>query len=218
MSAFERIFRRPNLDRQWKWPLILIMTVVAGFVVWGLFRIFGIFGFVFAAPVIGWVGGFWLIEGAAAGLRWLQWVPLSDWHGKYYAFEGHHIRCIELDGGLWAVDKDVLAVIGLSASSSQLGLYEPDEYARITDTAWSALSEAGVRRLLSKSAHPSAKKFLYWFTRDVYAPYANRRAREAGSALAGTHPAIGVTVDTMPTPPALQRKPAPPTNDSEQVR
>jgi hypothetical protein len=165
---------RPIPDTAWKWPLIWGITALFGGFAWLAWRYFGPIGFLLTVPFIGIVGAHWLVEGGAAGIRWLSWMPYAQWQGRYIAFEGQHLRYVEIDDALWFVDRDILAVIGLARGSARLGLVDATQYARIEGTPWFGLSQAGIERLLLKSPHPLAAKFLLWLRRDVFAPHQRR--------------------------------------------
>jgi hypothetical protein len=197
---------RPLPDTEWKWPLIVAISVIAGLVMWGLIHVFGLFGFVFALPLAAFPVAMLVLEGGAAGIRWLQWAPYAEWQGLYYNFEGYHLRGYDVEGELWFVDRDVLAVLGLRKRSALVGLFSTRERARIADTPWFGLSQAGIERLLMKSPHPLAKRFLVWFQREVFAPHAKRKELDRLALYGGRPPPV---VDILPTPPALQERPKP---------
>lgn len=200
---------KPFPDAPWKWPLIWSLTGFGALTAYALWRLFGTMGYgpvglVLSAPVVGLAITHWLIEGGAMGISWLRWMPWAAWQGKYYGFEDHHLRVVEIDGELWFVDRDVLALLGLRKSSKLLTLYSGHEHARLAGTPWFGFSRAGIERLLSKSVHPLAKKLRYWFEREVYAPHAAKRQRER-EALYGAP--VQPLPDVLPAPPAVASPP-----------
>jgi hypothetical protein len=127
-------------------------------------------------------------------------MPYAEWQGHYYAFEGQQIRAIVVDDALWFVDRDVLAVLQTKRGRVRQ-LYGAHEYARMPGTVWFGFSEAGLKRLLSKSLHADAKRLAFWFERDVLLPHRNKIERNR-IALHGAPAAV--MPDVLPEPPGLK--------------
>ena len=120
----------------------------------------------------------WFASRAAIGLglglvRHARHSALEDWHGRYYEFQGVHLRCFEDEGELVFLEEDLLAVLGREGSSLT-ALFGPDERIRDASGNW-GLTPRGCERLLRKAAHREAGPLLRWLQRQAYEPHRRKR-------------------------------------------
>ena len=123
--------------------------------------------FMLSKPIMGW---------AAEIGTFISRQPLSKWQGDYYQFANIQIRMMEVGRELWAVDADLLRVIGEKPTPMLESLFDPQEYDAIPGTRFHGFSPLGAEKILSKSDHFESSRMLMWLQREVYKPH--RRKRE----------------------------------------
>lgn len=127
------------------------------------------------------IAGRWLapslINGMAEFFGWAARQPLEAWQGKYYAFNGIHMRFFEVRGELWLVDHDLLRIVDMKATLLLESQYDRHEYDDIADTRFQGFSPQGAEKFLRAQQHPEAGKAMLWLKREVYAVHARRRER-----------------------------------------
>ena len=121
-----------------------------------------------------------VVNGVPAFFRLLDHLHWGKWQGRYYEFEGRHIR-VSFDDRrrLWMCVRDIERALHIRLQQptlAQLSFHTRDGLAEFRGNA---LSEEGVRRLLSGRSERTAVKFSAWFERDVCQPLAKRRELEA---------------------------------------
>ncbi len=116
-----------------------------------------------------------IIVGVAAYFDSARKQPYAPWQGRYYEFQGTHIRIDEVDGQLWFCDADVLQVLGQKPSTAMKIAYADADYRTMEASGLMAFSEAAVVRVISRIRHPEAGKFRFWIEREVIAPHHKRR-------------------------------------------
>lgn len=126
-------------------------------------------------PIGAWFIARILVESGMLTLDWLMRGQMAKWNGRYYEFGGRHFRPVELESGLAFVERDLLDAVELKDPKTVL-LFGPAERLTDPDSGEALLTSAGCERLLMKSTHPDSKKILLWLRREVFAPYAKRRA------------------------------------------
>ena len=122
--------------------------------------------FMLSKPIMGWaeeIGTFFIRQ------------PLSKWQGIYYEFAGTQIRFSEVGRELWAVDADLLRVIGEKPTLMLGSLYDVHDYDAIPDTKFHGFSPAGAEKVLRKSDHIESKRMLLWLQREVYKQHARKQ-------------------------------------------
>jgi len=102
---------------------------------------------------------------------WFRDAPLRPFQGKYYAFDYHQVRVVEINNALWIVDEDILPLIGLVATEAARRLALPSEHRYVAaDKLW-VYSEQATMQLLQNSQHANANRLALWIQREVYFPY-----------------------------------------------
>lgn len=115
-----------------------------------------------------------IVEAGASYIAWAKREPYAKWQGNYYEFANRQIRFFEVGEELWAVDVDLLAIIGQSSSPTLASLHNAREYARIPGTKFCGFSPAGAEKILRKSTHQESNALWWWLQREVYAPHARK--------------------------------------------
>lgn len=108
--------------------------------------------------------------------------PLARWQGSYYHFANIQIRMMEVGNELWAVDSDLLRVIGEKPTLMLESRYDVHEYDAIPDTRFNGFSPEGAEKVLRESSHFEAGRMLLWLQRDVYKPHRRKRELAAGKS------------------------------------
>lgn len=113
-----------------------------------------------------------------------------------FAYEGHQVRTVTLDGEPWFVAADVCAALALRDTSSALKMVDPEDVQRFrrSDTPHffrgiapqvqeiAAVNESGVYALIFHSRRPEAKAFKRWVTHELI-PAARRNGIPAQRGL-----------------------------------
>ncbi len=133
--------------------------------------------FMLSKPIMGWAEEFG---------TFVSRQPLRQWQGIYYQFANVQIRMMEVGRELWAVDIDLLRVIGEKPTLMLESLYDSHEYDFIPGTRFHGFSPEGAEKILKKSTHFEARRMLTWLQREVYKPH--RRKRELAAEQAGAKP------------------------------
>ncbi|HEX3097571.1 MAG TPA: hypothetical protein VHQ02_07635 [Usitatibacter sp.] len=159
------------------WALLLVRLALgvsgSALMTWAGWKLgqteWALIAFVFSTPLIGIAIARPLVEVAHDGLGWLAGQPLGAWHGRYYAFDGVHIRVLEDSGELWFCAKDILAACGLKLAVVALpGLRDVEDL--------SCLSMEGLEAL--HRDHPRAElgRLVLWARREVVTPWERKRS------------------------------------------
>jgi len=143
------------------------------FVYW---KMDGLISVVLLSPLWGVLLAKPILEGLGTYFGWVKKQPYIPWQGRYYEFEGTHVRVYEDDDGrLWFCDKDVLKVLGQKPSNAHHVAYGEADYRVVEGAGVKAFSEAAVLRVVSRVRHPSTGKFKFWLEREVLAPHHRKR-------------------------------------------
>lgn len=85
-----------------------------------------------------------------------------------FAFEGHQLRTVKVDGEPWFVAKDVCDVLGLSDVSMSVQPLDDDEKSKLNlglrGKPPVVISESGLYALIMRSRKPQARAFRKWVT------------------------------------------------------
>src|SRR4051812_12087732 len=146
--------------------LALRLAISAG-VTWMAVKVLGLTGFAVTAPVWGVMFAKPILEFFPALKRMIHRHAFEKWEGRYYTYEGTHLRA-HFDGNdAWFNAKDVLSVLDKTPGSWLDTRFTPDEYAINAGSNEKSFSSAGVVKLTQISDHPEAPKFRLWFERTV---------------------------------------------------
>ena len=155
--------------------LFAIRLALSAAILWVVFRYMGLIPFVLAIPVAGFLLAKPIIEAGEGYFQWAKKQPYAQWQGNYYEFAGTQIRMVEVGRELWAVDIDLLRVIGEKPTLMLTSLYSTLDYDVIDDTKYHGFSPAGAEKVLNKSTHFEAKRMLLWLQREVYKQHARKQ-------------------------------------------
>ena len=165
--------------------IVLLLTIrlaLSAAILWAVFRYIGLIPFVLAIPIAGILLAKPIIEAGEGYFKWAKRQPYAEWQGNYYEFAGTQIRLFEVRRELWAVDTDLLRVIGEKPTLMLTSLYGTTDYNVITDTKYHGFSPAGAEKVLNKSTHFEAKRMLLWLQREVYKQHARKQDLSAMTA------------------------------------
>lgn len=162
--------------------LFAIRLVLSAAILWAVFRYIGMIPFVLAIPIAGILLAKPIIEAGEGYFQWAKRQPYAEWQGNYYEFAGTQIRMFEVGRELWAVDTDLLRVIGEKPTLMHTSLYSTVDYDLIADTKYRGFSPAGAEKVLNKSTHFEAKRMLIWLQREVYKHHARKQDLAAMTA------------------------------------
>jgi len=90
-----------------------------------------------------------------------------------FAYEGHQVRTVLVDGTPWFVAGDVCAVLGIGRPQDATRYLDDDERGRCPldtpsgDQQVSIINEPGLYSLILRSRKPEAKAFKRWVTHEV---------------------------------------------------
>lgn len=153
------------------WRLILLIVVrlvLSAGILWAVYKYLGMIPFILGIPVAGVLMAKPIIEVAANWFNWANKQPFEKWHGRYYSFADKQIRMLEVGEELWAVDADLLRVIGEKPTLMLGSTYGSEDYGPIPDTKLHGFSPSGAEKALRKSSHHEASRMLMWLQREVY--------------------------------------------------
>ena len=134
------------------------------------------YGLVFSAPVWGLLLARPLFE---LGETLTQSIKQSAWEEtgiERHSFGGDPVRVTHIDGFVWIVDTDLLAILGEKPSEQSRRRAHPARYARLPGNRLWGYSEDAVLSLLASSRHRDAHKLRLYLERQVFLPA--RRKRE----------------------------------------
>lgn len=79
---------------------------------------------------------------------WAEYAALNKWQGKYYVFDGYHLRFYLVDDVVWVPLKDVSELIQPGVAERELRLLGAD-YATIPEHTMPGITESGLLKLLT---------------------------------------------------------------------
>jgi len=159
------------------WALLLVRLALSSagcalftWIGWKLGRLpWALVAFVFSTPLFGVAVARPLVELAHEGLSWLWRQPLDAWSGRYYEFNGVHVRVLEDAGRLWFCADDVVMACELRVVAAALpGLRRVEGLSCLSLEAFEALH----------GTHPDHElgRFLLWARREVVTPWERKRS------------------------------------------
>lgn len=89
----------------------------------------------------------YLVEIPSVAKYWGKYSAHYEWQGKYYVFDGHHIRFFLVDEVIWVPVADMRPLITPAISERELRLLATDHQV-IKEIGEPGLSETGLLRLL----------------------------------------------------------------------
>ena len=148
--------------------LNLAMRLVIGVgVTWAAVMLLGLIGFAITAPIWGALLAKPIVEFFPALQRSGHRRALQEWEGRYYKYEGTHLRAYFDGEDAWFDAKDVLSVLDKTPGAWLDTRFTPEEYGVNPGRSDKCFSPAGVIKLTQISEHPEAPKFRLWFERTV---------------------------------------------------
>lgn len=161
------------------YPFVLFLLRLSGclFFAYFLWRLFGAFGLVFAAPVFGIVLAKPIIEFVGAYVRTVRYLSLRHVNGRYYEFRGFSINISEDERfRRWVCVSDVRKVItGFPRDAVLLRQY-PDGCAHDPSLPGLRIDADALLDYMQSTTNPLATKFKLWLRRVVVLP--SERLRE----------------------------------------
>ena len=136
-------------------------------VTWMGVMLLGLIGLPLTAPIWGVAFAKPILEVFPALERMIHRHAYQEWEGKYYRYEGTHLRAYFDGDDAWFNAKDVLSVLGKTPASWLDTRFTPEEYGVIPGRREKGFSLAGVVKLTHISEHSEAPKFRLWFERAV---------------------------------------------------
>jgi hypothetical protein len=173
------------------WRTILDLSIrfaIAASFSWLAWRFGGLVLLVFCAVIWAVLFAKPIIEGLGSYFSWARSEPYIPWNGRYYEFQNVHIRIFEVHGKLWFCAADVFKVFGRKPDSTLAITYGEIDYKPVDGSGVPplyALSARAARELVTRIRHPDAGKFLFWFDREVIAPFEKAKEIRASSGKVG---------------------------------
>lgn len=95
----------------------------------------------------------------------------EKWNGRYYTYEGRHVRLCLADGTVWIVEADVRDIIVPAVTGREQRLMGTG-FGLIPGTRLNGYSESGLLRLVSvrllnRGGDAPMKKFFVWLEREA---------------------------------------------------
>ena len=96
----------------------------------------------------------------------------EPWSGRYYSYDGKHIRFYRIDDIIWVVEADVMSLLQPKPDTRELR-FLGDDYAIIPEQKFQGFTQAGLMRLLisrtsTRSALPEMIKFRRWIEYEAF--------------------------------------------------
>jgi hypothetical protein len=151
--------------------LTLVRIALCAAVSWLVWRYLGLVVAVITVPLWGVALARPILEFSGHFYDWLNRSPLAEWQGRYYSFNGVHLRVFPVEQALWIVDRDIFKVLGEKPTLLLPDQFGATEYGAIEGTPFHGFSEAGLERLLTQHPHSESARLLVWLRREVYFPH-----------------------------------------------
>jgi hypothetical protein len=137
-----------------------------------------VIGFVISVPA--WAIAFArpLVELASGIAHAARMQPLRRWQGRYYAFDGVHIRVFEEDDRLYFAARDIATALHLPRGADAFLATQPDG-TRVIERL-TCLDADAVEAWMGTIGTRDAGRLAHWMRQEVEAPW--RRKRENASA------------------------------------
>ena len=154
--------------------MTLVRMALCAAVSWLVWRYLGIIPAVATAALWGVALARPVMEFTVYFYDWVNRSPLAAWQGRYYNFNGVHLRVMPVAQALWIVDRDIFQVLGEKPTLLLPDQFDATEYGQIEGTRFYGFSEAGLERLLIQHPHSESARLLIWLRREVFFPHRRR--------------------------------------------
>jgi hypothetical protein len=165
-----------RVDKHGAFKTGVYVFVIGLLVAWPLYKGFGIFGILFALPIIAFGAARMIPDLVQGGLIWVSDKQLEQWEGKYYEFATVQIRIYEYEDELWFAIADIAQATGLKINAdAQLAVYQagcrvlPGTGNRVCMTA------PTVEKFIAKHPSQETGRFLLWMQREVMMPWDRKK-------------------------------------------
>ena len=149
-------------------------VAVCAAVLYAFWTWFGVFGLVYAMPVLAILGKA-IVEIIAGFPRFARHLALRKVAGRYFEFRGRAMDIhIDADARCWVATADARKVAALPADAV-LKRMAPLECRELGEPVQWRMTTEGLARVLAKSSDPEVTKFCHWLEVDVARPARNRR-------------------------------------------
>jgi hypothetical protein len=132
-------------------------------------RLWALLAFVFSTPLIGVAIAKPLVEMVHDGISWMWRRPLDAWNGRYYEFNGMHVRVLEDGGRLWFCAKDVVRACEVAAAAEALPGLRPVGGLK-------CMSIEAIESLHGTHRGVDLGRFVLWARREVVTPWERKRS------------------------------------------
>ena len=157
---------------------IALRLAVCAAITYPMWRVFGSFGLLFAAPLFGIALARPLIDLASETRRLLRAQALRQVEGRHYAYKGSPIKVLEdADLQRWLHTPALRRIVpGLPVDRQLLGQF-PTACQRFKGEAGCFIRDDALRELLSRSSDAQAPRLKVWVEREVAFPAEQQRQR-----------------------------------------
>ena len=154
-------------------------VVLVGLLTAGFHHVFGIVGFLMAAPLWGALLALPILDGFGAGARLMRWLSWIDVDGRYYEHRARWVDVVEDSGGQRFIRlghvRQFLPDLPADATFVQLYADRTLTHGRI---AHAYLRDDALLEYLAKASTDDAIKLRQWVDREVLRPGKKRREHE----------------------------------------
>lgn len=151
--------------------LLRMATGVAGTLI--LYRVEGVAGLAFAAPLWGLLMAKPIINAMSESARWIRHSAQNRIGWDLYGVGMYELRARQVDGYPWIVARDLLTA--LEIDTRVLEGFDALEYDRLPDSPEWGLSETGTRKLIDTVDTEQARKLALQIEREIFTPLRKRR-------------------------------------------
>jgi hypothetical protein len=156
------------------WQLFAIRLAISGsayaligWIAWGVNPAIGMLALAFFSPIIGIAIARPLVELSHEGMSWLWRLPMEEWHGYHYQFNGVQVRVYEHEGETWLAASDMIKASGMPPIPDGVLAEQPGECGPIGETGVIGFTPAGVEKFFAEHPGHDAGKLLLWMRREV---------------------------------------------------
>lgn len=143
---------------------------------WVLWRGFGPFGLVFAAPAVGVLMARPLIDLAGELRRQTKALAMRPTDGTMYAFRNHPLRVMDDDEGRrWLAVADLRRIVPGLPAEATLARVLTQGVQRMGTPPAAFVEAEDTMQLLARAQEPATVKLVHWIERDVAGPARRRR-------------------------------------------
>ena len=135
--------------------MTLVRIALCAAVSWLVWRYVGIVLAVLTVPLWGVALARPIVEFAGHFYVWVNRSPLAAWQGRYYNFNGAHLRVIPVAQALWIVDRDIPQVLGEKPTLLLPDQFDATEYGNWRTRASTGFQKPGSSACLNSIRMPS---------------------------------------------------------------